>query len=98
MQINIGEELQKHGIMPQNADDLIQKFIQDYQLPVTGVMAIPPKDEDPALYFALLKNIANNNNLKNISMGMSSDFETAIALHANYIRIGTAIFGERIRN
>jgi pyridoxal phosphate enzyme (YggS family) len=94
VQINIGEEEQKHGINPQDAKDFISK-ISGY-LKVSGVMAIPPQDQDPALYFALLRKIAIENNLKNISMGMSSDFETAIALGANFIRLGTAVFGERI--
>jgi hypothetical protein len=95
IQINIGEEPQKHGIPPQNADEFIKTAINKYNLPITGVMAIPPQNEDPTLYFALLTTIARNNNLKNISMGMSADFETAITLGASHIRIGTAIFGQR---
>jgi pyridoxal phosphate enzyme (YggS family) len=95
IQINIGEEPQKSGINPRDADQFIQSAINDYGLPVTGVMAIPPVGEDPALYFALLANIARNNNLKNISMGMSGDFEIAIAMQANFIRLGSAIFGQR---
>lgn len=95
VQINIGEEEQKSGINPQDAQDFIQKMIGEYQLPVTGVMAIPPVDQDPNLYFALLKKIADENNLKNISMGMSDDFENAIMMGANFIRLGTAIFGQR---
>ena len=95
VQINIGEEEQKSGINPQDAKDFIQKMIQEYKLPITGVMAIPPANEEPTLYFALLSKIAGENNLKNISMGMSGDFEVAITMGANFIRIGTAIFGER---
>ena len=95
VQINIGEEEQKSGINPQDAQDFIQKMIGEYQLPITGVMAIPPVDQDPNLYFALLKKIADENNLKNISMGMSDDFENAIMMGANFIRLGTAIFGQR---
>ena len=95
VQINIGEEEQKSGINPQDAKDFIQKMIQEYKLPITGVMAIPPANEEPTLYFALLSKIAGENNLKNISMGMSGDFEVAIAMGANFIRLGTAIFGER---
>ncbi|MDA0902138.1 MAG: YggS family pyridoxal phosphate-dependent enzyme [Proteobacteria bacterium] len=95
VQINIGEEEQKSGISPLEADDFIKLAIEKYQLPVTGVMCIPPQGEEPAPYFALLKNIAKNNRLKNISMGMSADYETAIELGANYVRIGSAIFGER---
>jgi len=95
VQINIGQEDQKSGIDPREAKDFIQKMIKEYRLPITGVMAIPPSNEDPALYFALLKKIADQNNLKNISMGMSDDFETAIMMGANFIRLGTAIFGDR---
>ena len=95
VQINIGEEEQKSGINPKDAQNFIRKMIEEYKLPITGVMAIPPADEDPTLYFALLKKIADENNLKNISMGMSGDFETAIMMGANFIRLGTAIFGER---
>jgi hypothetical protein len=93
VQINIGEEEQKHGISPQLANSFISE-VSKY-LKISGVMAIPPQNQDPALYFALLKKIAQENNLKNISMGMSGDFETAIALGANFIRLGTAVFGER---
>ena len=98
IQINIGEESQKSGINPQQADDFIKTVINKYKLPVTGLMCIPPQDEEPSPYFALLVKIAKNNNLKNISMGMSNDYKIAIALGANYIRIGTAIFGERTKN
>jgi PLP dependent protein len=93
VQINIGEEEQKHGIDPKLAKDFISK-VGTY-LKISGVMAIPPQNQDPALYFALLRKIAEENNLKNISMGMSGDFETAIALGSNFIRLGTAVFGER---
>lgn len=93
-QINIGEEPQKSGILPQDANKLIQKINNDY-FKINGVMGIAPQNQDPALYFALLKKIADDNNLKNISCGMSEDFETAIAVGANFIRLGTAIFGTR---
>lgn len=93
VQINIGEEEQKYGINPRDAQAFISK-VSKY-LKISGVMAIPPQDQDPALYFALLRKIAIENNLPNISMGMSGDFETAIALGANFIRLGSAIFGER---
>ena len=95
VQINLGEEEQKSGISPQDADQFIKKVINDYKLNVTGVMGIPPANENPALYFALLTTIAKRNNLKNISMGMSGDYETAIALGANFVRVGSAIFGTR---
>jgi len=95
VQINLGEEEQKSGISPQDADQFIKKVINDYKLNVTGVMGIPPANENPALYFALLTTIAKRNNLKNISMGMSGDYEVAIALSANFVRVGSAIFGTR---
>jgi pyridoxal phosphate enzyme (YggS family) len=95
VQINIGEEEQKSGINPQNAGEFIQKMIKEHQLPITGVMAIPPAGENPALYFGLLKKIADENNLTNISAGMSGDFEIAMDVGASFVRIGSAIFGER---
>ncbi|MFT5703674.1 MAG: pyridoxal phosphate enzyme (YggS family) [Rickettsiales bacterium] len=95
VQINIGEEEQKSGINPLEAGEFIQKMIKEYGLPITGVMAIPPVDENPALYFVLLNKIAKENNLRNISAGMSGDFETAIDLGANFVRLGSAIFGAR---
>ena len=97
VQINIGEEEQKSGINPKDAKDFIRKMIDEYNLPITGVMAIGPLGEDPTLYFSLLNKIAKQNNLKNISMGMSEDFETAILMGANFVRIGSAIFGERTK-
>ena len=94
VQINIGEEEQKYGIEPRNAKEFIAKVGQ--YLKISGVMAIPPCNQDPTPYFALLQKIAQDNHLENVSMGMSSDFETAIALGANFIRLGTAIFGDRV--
>ena len=94
VQVNIGEEKQKSGCLPSDA----KKFISDcndYGLNIEGVMAIPPQGEEPAPYFALLSNIANESNIKNISMGMSKDFEMAIYLGATSVRVGTKIFGER---
>ena len=95
VQINIGEEAQKHGIAPTNANQFIKFARDDCNLPIIGVMGIAPLHSNPAPYFSLLKQIAHNNNLPNISMGMSDDFATAIALGANHIRIGSAIFGKR---
>lgn len=95
IQINIGCEEQKSGVLPEDADQFIRKIIDNYGLNITGVMGIPPANENPALYFALLTTIAKRNNLKNISMGMSGDYETAIGLGANFVRIGSAIFGSR---
>ena len=94
IQVNTGEEPQKAGILPVDAD----AFISDCRamdLPVQGLMCIPPADEEPCLHFALLAKIAERNGLSGLSMGMSSDFERAIALGATHIRVGSAIFGER---
>jgi len=94
IQINIGEEPQKKGCPPYKAIDFI-KECNLLGLNITGVMGIAPLNEPPSPYFALLKNIANNAALLNVSMGMSKDFEEAIYLGATSIRIGTKIFGER---
>jgi pyridoxal phosphate enzyme (YggS family) len=94
LQINTGEEEQKAGVLPADAD----KFVNDCKgmdLPVRGLMCIPPVDEEPSLHFALLAKIAERNGLQGLSMGMSSDFEEAIALGATHVRVGSAIFGAR---
>ena len=95
VQVNTGEEEQKAGISPSQADDFIRQCKEVYGLPVVGLMCIPPAQEEPALHFALLAKIARRNGLANLSMGMSSDFETAIELGATHIRVGTYIFGTR---
>ena len=95
VQINVGEEKQKHGCLPINAKSFINECVS-IGLNITGVMGIPPFNTEPSPYFALLTKIAQECNLKNISMGMSNDFEKAIYLGATSIRIGTKIFGERI--
>jgi len=95
IQINTGEEPQKAGILPAAADDFILLCRDELGLDVQGLMCIPPADEEPAMHFALLSKIASRNDLKNLSMGMSGDFETAIDLGATHVRIGTAIFGQR---
>jgi len=95
VQVNTGEEDQKAGVMPRDADS----FIADARvldLPVKGLMCIPPVDEEPSLHFALLAKIAARNGLTGLSMGMSSDFESAIALGSTHVRVGSAIFGDRI--
>ena len=94
IQVNTGEEPQKAGVLPADAD----AFIADctgLDLPIRGLMCIPPVDEDPSLHFALLAKIAARNGLPGLSMGMSGDFETAIRLGATHVRVGSAIFGER---
>jgi PLP dependent protein len=94
IQVNTGEEPQKAGIPPQEAD----AFVADCRardLPVVGLMCIPPVDEEPSLHFALLAKIAARNGLDGLSMGMSDDFESAIAQGATHVRVGSAIFGAR---
>ena len=95
IQVNTGEEPQKAGCLPQDTDAFIEACRKDYGLPVRGLMCIPPADEEPSLHFALLKKIAQRNGLEDLSMGMSGDFESAIALGATHIRVGSAIFGAR---
>lgn len=92
VQVNIGREPQKSGIDPDFADQLIKLSQEQYQLNLTGVMGIAPLNCNPKPYFELLAAIARKNNLPNISMGMSLDFEIAIACGANYVRLGGAIF------
>ena len=95
IQVNTGEEDQKAGILPQDADAFIAEC-QAMDLKISGLMCIPPVDETPSLHFALLAKIAERNGLSGMSMGMSSDFEQAIALGATHIRVGSAIFGDRV--
>ena len=95
IQINTGAEEQKSGVLPAEADAFITLCTGDLGLPVVGLMCIPPHDEEAALHFALLARIAARHGLAGLSMGMSDDFETAIALGATCVRVGTAIFGPR---
>ena len=95
IQVNTGEEPQKAGILPDGVDQFVYQCKNDYKLPVEGLMCIPPRDEDPSLHFTLLKSIALRNGLSFLSMGMSSDFETAVSLGSTHVRIGTAIIGQR---
>lgn len=95
IQVNTGEEPQKAGVLPAEADDFVAACRQ-MDLPLLGLMAIPPADEEPSLHFALLKKIADRNGLNELSMGMSADFESAIRLGATYIRVGSGVFGERV--
>ena len=94
IQINTGEEKQKSGIIPSEADQFISDCIS-LDLPIVGLMVIPPIHDEPSLHFGLLRKIAHRNGLTGLSMGMSSDFESAIAMGATHIRVGSAIFGER---
>ncbi|MEO0890951.1 MAG: YggS family pyridoxal phosphate-dependent enzyme [Pseudomonadota bacterium] len=94
VQVNTGEEEQKAGIWPGEADAFIAEA-RALDLPIKGVMCIPPVEEEAALHFALLGKIAERNGLTGLSMGMSGDFEKAVAFGATHIRVGSAIFGER---
>jgi len=94
IQVNTGEEPQKAGVMPADADAFIAEC-RALDLPVLGLMCIPPVDEESSLHFALLRKIADRNGLDQLSMGMSDDFEKAIAQGATHVRVGSAIFGAR---
>lgn len=94
IQVNTGEEPQKAGVLPANADAFVEEC-RDMDLPIAGLMSIPPAEEEASLHFALLAKMAKRNGLPGLSMGMSADFEKAIALGATHIRVGSAIFGER---
>lgn len=95
IQVNTGDEPQKAGVSPREADAFIALCRDALKLPVTGLMCIPPAGEEPAPHFALLRKIAARNGLKILSMGMSGDFDAAIGLGATHVRVGTAIFGNR---
>ena len=95
IQVNTGEEPQKAGVPPAEADAFIRRCVQQYKLPVVGLMCIPPAEEHPAPHFALLREIARRNDLGQLSMGMSGDYELAIQFGATHVRVGTAIFGQR---
>jgi pyridoxal phosphate enzyme (YggS family) len=95
IQVNTGEEAQKAGIAPSEAAAFIADCRERLRLPIRGLMCIPPVEEDPAIHFAFLRELAGRNGLGLLSMGMSGDFESAITLGATHVRVGTAIFGER---
>jgi pyridoxal phosphate enzyme (YggS family) len=95
VQINTGEEPQKAGVAPADADGFIARCRDAYGLTISGLMCIPPMDDAPAPHFALAAKIAKRNGLTQLSMGMSADFAIAIALGATHVRIGSAIFGTR---
>jgi hypothetical protein len=94
-EINTGAEAQKSGVLPEQMDDFLGACRDRYGLIISGLMCIPPHNEDPAPHFALTAKIARRNGLKLLSMGMSADFTTAIAFGATHVRVGTAIFGHR---
>ncbi len=94
LQINTGEEPQKAGVLPGEADAFVAEC-RGLSLPVEGLMCIPPVEEEASLHFALLKKIAERNGLTGLSMGMSGDFEKAISFGATHVRVGSALFGAR---
>ena len=96
VQVNTGNEHQKTGVSPKDTESFVKECLA-MDLPVRGLMCIPPVHEEASLHFALLKKISENCGLKYLSMGMSSDFEKAISFGATHIRVGSAIFGERVR-
>ncbi len=95
VQVNTGEEAQKAGVMPADANAFVAMCRHDLGLNITGLMCIPPVEEEPAVHFAFLAKLAGEMDLKGLSMGMSGDFETAIAFGATHVRVGSAIFGSR---
>ena len=95
VQVNTGDEQQKSGVLPKETEAFVKECL-DMDLPVKGLMCIPPVDEEASLHFALLKNLSENCGLRYLSMGMSADFEKAISFGATHIRVGSAIFGERV--
>lgn len=96
IQINTGEEPQKSGILPNELSDFLNFCSKECTLDIIGLMCIPPVDDPPALHFGLLHKLADENKLPHLSMGMSKDYEDAIAHGATYVRVGTGIFGKRL--
>ncbi len=96
IQINTGEEPQKAGVFPEEANGFIDYCVSKLKLPVVGLMCVPPENQPPAPHFALLRQIAMRNNLAKLSMGMSGDFAEAIRMGSSCVRIGSALFGDRI--
>ncbi|HYE43294.1 MAG TPA: YggS family pyridoxal phosphate-dependent enzyme [Caulobacteraceae bacterium] len=95
VQVNTGEEPQKAGVAPRDADAFLRLCREDCGLTVEGLMCIPPAEEEPAMHFALLARIAARNGLERLSMGMSDDYETAVRFGATSVRVGSALFGGR---
>ena len=95
VQVNTGEEPQKAGILPKDAEAFIDDCRNRLALPITGVMCIPPVEDEPSPHFAFLRELAKRAGLRNISMGMSADYELAAELGATHVRVGTAVFGAR---
>jgi len=95
IQVNIGKESSKSGVMPNEAKDFIVYCVDELKLNIVGLMCMPPLAESSKLYFELLQKIAIENNINQLSMGMSNDYVEAVILNATYLRLGTILFGER---
>ena len=95
VQVNVGEEPQKAGVAPEDLKVFLKQCREEFGLTISGLMCIPPVDEEPSPYFVLLKHLAKENEIPEVSMGMSADYETALEFGADYVRVGTAIFGPR---
>ena len=95
VQVNTGEEPQKSGVLPQEIDEFLENCRKVFSLPITGLMCIPPIHELSSVHFSLLKKLADRNRIQDLSMGMSKDYQSAIRLGSTFVRIGSAIFGER---
>ena len=95
VQVNTGMENSKSGIYVNELKDFLDFCIRDIKIPIAGLMCIPPIDEDASYHFKLLKNLAEKNHLKKLSIGMSSDYEIALKFNPSYIRLGTLLFGKR---
>lgn len=95
VQVNTGEEPQKAGVAPGEARDFVRRCHEVWGLDIAGLMCIPPEDEEPSLHFALLAKLRDELGLKELSMGMSGDFDAAVQLDATHVRVGSAIFGTR---
>ena len=95
IQVNVGEESQKAGIAPKELGEFVKLCRDTCGLEIVGLMCIPPVDEEPSPFFVLLSRLAKEHDIDQLSMGMSADFETAVQFGADYVRVGTAIFGER---
>lgn len=95
VQVNTGEEPQKAGVLPGELEDFLTLVRETHELSINGLMCIPPLDEAPAPHFEFLRQLAERHNIPKLSMGMSADFESAVQMGADYVRVGTAIFGAR---
>ena len=96
VQVNTGQEPQKSGIMPDETVDFVSQCRTQWGLDIHGLMCIPPQTEEPAMHFALLRKLAKQCDVPHLSMGMSADFEDAIAFGADYVRVGSGLFGARL--